>query len=370
MRKLYTKYVVALVLVTLSFSIESTAQLNELPRGSQIAKVFQRIGITDITVIYSRPSVNDREIWGKLVPYGMNNLGFGTAKESPWRAGANENTIIKFTSDVKIEGKDLPAGKYGLHMIVNENNTATIIFSENNTAWGSYFYEPSEDVLRVDVSTKEVTHTEQLTFEFNEVNGTSGVVALNWGEKQIPFKVDIDVANIVLVDIRQKLQASPGFNRQTWEQAANYSQNNGGDLDEALFWVNNAIGGKFYSQKNFSNLSIKAQILTKQGKTTEASTIMDDALDMGTIFQIHGYGRQLIGQGQEEKALEVFKKNAKMNKGAWPVDYGLARGYSAVGNYKTALKHIKIAAKRAPDQINKDAIVANIVKLESGTDIN
>jgi hypothetical protein len=88
------------------------AQLN-VPSGSQKATVSQRVGITDISITYSRPSVNAREIWGKLVPYGMNNLGFGTAKESPWRAGADENTTIAFTHDVTIEGKNLKAGTYG-----------------------------------------------------------------------------------------------------------------------------------------------------------------------------------------------------------------------------------------------------------------
>ncbi|MEL6976679.1 MAG: DUF2911 domain-containing protein, partial [Bacteroidota bacterium] len=91
------------------------AQLDFLPRGSQMAKVMQRIGNTDVSITYSRPSVRDREVWGQLVPFGMNNLGFGTAESSPWRAGANENTIFETTHDLKIGGKDLPAGKYGLH---------------------------------------------------------------------------------------------------------------------------------------------------------------------------------------------------------------------------------------------------------------
>ena len=342
----------------------------DLPRGSQMATVSQRIGITDISIVYSRPAVKEREIWGKLVPYGMNNLGFGTAKESPWRAGANENTIIKFTDDVKIEGKPLSAGKYGLHMIVNENNTATIIFSNNYEAWGSYFYKPSEDALRVNVDTKDRSHMEELTYLFTEAKKNSVVASLNWEKKQIPFSIEVDVTDIVLADIRHKLQNFPGFSRQTWEQAANFSLNNGGDLDEALGWINAAIEGQFFSQKNFNNLSVKSRILTNQGKTAEAEAVMDEALGLATILEVHGYGRQLIAQGKKEKALEVFKMNAKKHKGLWPVDYGMARGYSAMGQYKSALKHLKIAANRAPDKINKDAIAANIIKLENGTDIN
>ena len=104
-----------------------TAQL-DLPRGSQMAKVSQRVGITDITIVYSRPSVNNREIWGNLVPYGLNDFNFGTSKAAPWRAGANENTIFETTHDITIGGKKLAAGKYGLHMVINEDNTASVKF--------------------------------------------------------------------------------------------------------------------------------------------------------------------------------------------------------------------------------------------------
>ncbi|WP_299485546.1 DUF2911 domain-containing protein [uncultured Allomuricauda sp.] len=370
MKKSYSAFSAMMLIAVFLISYSSVAQLSFLPRGSQMAKVSQRIGNTDVTVVYSRPSVNDREVWGALVPYGMNNLGFGTAAESPWRAGANENTIFKTTHDLTIGGKTLPAGKYGLHMIVNEGNTATIIFSKNHDAWGSYFYKPEEDVLRVDVETAEGPHVEQLTFSFNNVDATSAEVTLNWEKKQIPFKVETDVSNNILAEIRQQLQTTPGFSRQSWEQAANYAQNNGGDLDEALGWVDAAIAGQFFSQKTFNNLSIKSQILAKQGKTAEAEALMEEALPLGTVFQVHGYGRQLIGQGKNNEALEIFKWNAKNHKGTWPVHYGLARGYSALGDNKSTVKHLKIAMENAPAQANKDRVAANLEKAEKGEAIN
>ena len=369
MKKMYSKFLFGISLVMMLCFVNVSAQL-DLPRGSQMANVSQRVGISDISIQYSRPSVNGREVWGKLVPYGMNNLGFGTAKESPWRAGANENTVIKFEDDVKIEGMDLAAGKYGLHMIIHEDNKATIIFSKNKDAWGSYFYDPAADALRVDVTMMENADTEQLTYTFDDVTNNSVTASLSWEKKKIPFKIKVDVTDVVLADIRAKLQNSPGFNRQTWEQAANFSLNNDGDLDEALGWIDATITGMFFSQKNFNNLNTKSRILAKQGKTSEASAVMDDAMDYATVLETHGYGRQLIGQGQKEKAMEVFKTNAKKNKGQWPVDFGLARAHSAMGNYKTALKHLKIAATRAPDQLNKDAIAGYLEKLKNGEDIN
>ncbi len=370
MKQKYSIRTLGALLGFLLCSSLGTSQSLDLPRASQMAQVSQRIGITDVTINYSRPSVAERPVWGQLVPYGMNNLGFGTAVESPWRAGANENTVITFSDPVSIEGQPLAAGSYGLHMVIHEDDRATIIFSKNHTAWGSYFYDPAEDALRVEVATREIPYTEQLTYLFQEVEANSAEACLNWEKKQIPFTVGVDVKEVVLADIRRKLQDSPGFNRQNWEQATAFALANGGDLEEALAWVNTAISGPFVGQKTFANLQLKAQILEKMGKTAEADALMAEALPLGTVFEIHQHGRQLIARDQEGKALEVFKWNAKHHKDTWPVSYGLARGYSANGDYKSALKHLKVASGRAPDQVNKDAIAANIQKLEKGEDIN
>ena len=132
MKKLNQLAYIGMFLSMLFINLDVNAQLNT-PQGSQKASVSQTVGISKIYINYSKPSVNGREVWGKLVPYGMNNLGFGTAKESPWRAGANENTVIKFTDDVTIEGQPLKAGKYGLHMVVKADGGATVIFSKNSS---------------------------------------------------------------------------------------------------------------------------------------------------------------------------------------------------------------------------------------------
>ncbi len=340
------------------------------PRGSQKATVSQTVGISEVSVNYSRPSVREREVWGKLVPYGMNNLGFGTATASPWRAGADENTTITFSHDATVGGEPIKAGTYGLHMIIHENDKATIIFSSNSTSWGSYFYDPSEDVLRVDTFTEEIPHEELLTFDFVQVRPTSAVLALQWGKKEIAFNIKFDVTNIVLADIRNKMRDQPGFSRQTWEQAASFSLNNGGDLDEALTWINNAIAGQFYSKQTFNNTQIKAAILMKQNKKDEALAVMDDVMPVATVLEIHRYGRQLIGQGMHDKALEIFEYNAKKHKGTWPVHYGLGRGYSAKGDFKKAIKHLEKALENAPNPQSKANVQANIDRLKKGEDIN
>ena len=357
------------LLLILFVPLISFGQL-ELPAASQKASVTQRVGITDITITYSRPAAKGREIWGQLVPYGMNNLGFGTAEESPWRAGANENTTIQFTDDVSIQGKELAAGTYGLHMVLHEDGKVEVIFSKNSTAWGSYFYDPAEDALRVTVDSKSGPHTEFLTYEFTDFDENSTTAVLRWGDKVIPFGIEVDVTEIVLAHIRKDLQGQKGFVDDSWNQAANWSMNNGGDLEEALAWSDAAINDPFIGNKNYANLQTKARILEEMERTDEAYEVMQEAMKMGTVFQVHNYGRQLIAKGEKEKAMEVFKWNAQTHKNTWPVNYGLARGYSAMGDYKKALQYLEKAYELAPEQANKDRVMANMEKLKKGEDIN
>ena len=175
------------ILLFLSFVIPSVAQQN-LPilRVSPQASVSQNIAsFAKIDINYSCPSVNGREVWGKLVPYGLAPNAFGNGKPMPWRAGANETTTITFSHDVKIEGKDLKAGSYGLHMIPNENDV-TIIFNKNTGSWGSFFYEKDLDALRVNVKMIDAEHRENLQYTFDNITPNSATVYLHWGNIILP----------------------------------------------------------------------------------------------------------------------------------------------------------------------------------------
>ena len=344
--KLFYSLVVAAIVAALTTS-EAKAQLN-FPRGSQQASVTQTVGITKIQIDYSRPSVNNREIWGNLVPYGMNNLGFGTAKESPWRAGADENTTIQFNTDVYIEGKALKAGLYGFHIVVMENDKATLIFSNNNTAWGSFFYKPEEDALRVDIATKTIPHVEQLTYLFEDVTSTSATVVLNWEKKQFPFKISVDVNKTVVDGIKQKLQNQEGFSRQTWEQAAGFVLANGGDYNEALNWINNAISGQFYSQKTGANLMTKAQLLNKLGKTSEAASVMDEASKIATINELNAMGYQMMGLNDNARAKQYFELAIEKDPSNANAYDSMGDYYRTVGDTKNAIKYFKKALSMNP----------------------
>ena len=165
------------------------------PQSSPKAMVMQRIGAdTDVTVNYNRPGVKGRKIWGELVPYGL-----APAPENhqyikqpyPWRGGANQTTTIEFSKAVKIQGKDLPAGKYGLHFIPTEKDW-TIMFSKKTEGYGSYAYDEKEDALRVTVAPTKAPFVEWLEYGFENLSATGATGYLKWEELKVAFEISID----------------------------------------------------------------------------------------------------------------------------------------------------------------------------------
>ena len=175
----------------LNFPSAALAQSSEI-RLSLKASATQRLGVdTDVTIEYSRPGVKGRKIWGELVPYGLApGTEFSNEKPFPWRAGANENTTIEFNKDLLIEGEKLSAGKYGIHMIPAEKDWV-IIFSANNSAWGSFSYDQEEDALRVTVTPVAAPHQEWLIFGFEDLAGTSAIAYLHWETLKVPFTIKL-----------------------------------------------------------------------------------------------------------------------------------------------------------------------------------
>jgi hypothetical protein len=355
-----------------SISAAVFGQLVTLPEVSPRASVSQTIGITDVTVVFHRPSVLKREIWGKLVPYGFNNLGFGTSKAAPWRAGANENTLISFQHDVTVAGSPLPAGTYGLFMAPAPDGTVTLIFSRDTGSWGSFFYDESRDALRVSVKLEDAPFHEQLTYDFSEVSNDSAVLALSWEKKRIPIPLKVSTVAIVVASLKDEMRSSRGFQYQAWVSASAYLLQNNVELPVALAWADHSINDPFIGERNFGTLSNKAGILEKLERGDEATATMDEAMKYGSALEVHQYGRLLLSQHKNERAAAVFKLNAQLHPDAWPVNYGLARGYSAMGDYKSALEALLKAQTQVPegDSVNAAAIKTNIEKLKRGEDIN
>lgn len=331
------------------------------PSGdNQKSEVNQWIGPVQVSIRYNSPNVHgpngeDRKgkIWGELVHYGFIDQGFGTSKAAPWRAGSNENTVFTFSHDVKIQGKDLPAGKYGFFIAVEKEGPWTLIFSKNSTSWGSYFYNEAEDALRVQATPTDAEYTEWLTYGFEEREKSSAVAYLQWENKKVAFKIEVpDINEIYVATLRNELRSSPGFDSQNWMFAAQFCLNNKINLEEALVWAENAVSLPFIGRETFNTLSTKASVLDALNRSAEAKATMDKAINhpTATMTDIHFYGRSLITREKYQEALEVFKLNRKR----YPQDtfttyVGLARGYAAVGDKKNAIKNWEIAIKNIPD---------------------
>lgn len=359
--------------VLLTVSLNAQILLTTPPSGgNKKAMVGERIGITDVTINYDRPGVKGREghVWGELIHTGFTDQGFGSSKSAPWRAGSNENTTITFSTDVKVEGKDLPAGKYGV-FVAYDPNESTVIFSKNSSSWGSYFYDEKEDALRVKVKPQALDKSvEWLKYEFTNQTNNAATVNLQWEKLSIPFKVEVDLVNTQLASLRKELRTDRGFTWQTWDQAAQWCLQNNTNLEQALQWADSAAGPFFGGNNNFQPQYTKAQVLERLGKTAEADAIMKNALPMANMNQLHQYGRQLLTQKKNKEALEVFKLNATKNPNQFTTTVGLVRGYSANGDYKTALKHAQAALPMAPNQQNKTSVEGMIKKLQEGKDAN
>jgi predicted negative regulator of RcsB-dependent stress response len=334
------------------------AQLSFPPDAdNEQSRVSQWIGPVEVTITYHSPNVHgpdgtDRtgHIWGELVPYGYAELG--TVKAAPWRAGANECTTIYFSHDVKVEGKDIKAGTYGFFVVVEQNGPWTLIFSSDTQGWGSYFYDASADVLRVPVTAVNSNYTEWLTYGFDDRLPQSTVAYLQWENKKVPFKIEVpNVNQLYLSMIKSELKGAQGFDNDNWKDAAVFCLNYQIDLNEALNFIETALNDPFIGKKNFTNLKVKSEILAGMGKTDEAKTTMLEALNhpTATVQDVHVYGRQLLAEGKNQEALEIFKLNRKIHaEDNFTTYVGLARGYAAVGDKKNAIKNWEMAIKNLP----------------------
>jgi len=342
-----------LLLAVLSGISPAQSFVLDLPRPSQHAQVTQRIGITDITISYHRPLLNGRKVWDGLVPYGK-----------VWRAGANENTTITFTDPVMIEGQPLDRGTYGLHMIPTSDQW-TIIFSKNSTSWGSFTYNESEDALRINVKPQSTDMHEALTYDFDQVRPDSAVVVLEWEKVAVPFKVGVNVHDVVQASLKKQLRNLSQYTWMSWDDAANYLLAEKVGLDDALTYANKSIE----NEDRYDNEMTKSQVLAALNRKDDSTTAQKKALELASPLQVHIYARTLQGQKRSEEAYAIFRENAKKHPDLWFIHSGLARIYCSQGKFDDAAKEMKLALQGAPD--NQKVYVDSLVKkLESKQDIN
>ncbi len=333
MKKLITLFTAGMLLLAFT-TVNVFAQAVTTPRTpSPAASVTQTVGISTVSADYSRPKVNGRQVWGALVPYGWNVQAFGTGNSAPWRAGANENTVIKLSHPARVEGQVVPAGSYGLFFVINQDNTGEVILSRDYRSWGSFFYDQKQDQLRAKIQLRDNANTEALTYDFGNMTKNGAELVLNWEKKQFPVKIEFAVDEIVMANADAELKGPVGFSPQGFTSAANYALQNNVNTEQALKWIDQAIA----QNRTFPTLNIKANLLTKAGKTAEADKLIKEAMTVATEAELNAYGYQLIGLGQNDKAIEIlamvtqrFPKSAN----AWD---SLGEAYATKGGIKTML---------------------------------
>ena len=298
-KTLYTCLFMFLMLITcgIQYASAQAPPPVRVPRPSQKASVMQTIGVTDLTITYSRPGIKGRMIWGDapataearvkgdatlddqnarqkgepIVPYGH-----------VWRTGANEATQFSVSDDVLINGQPLKAGTYSLHTIPGREEW-TIIFNSDAGQWGSFTYDPQKDVLRVKTKPQVTAdNQESLIYSFDPVTDNSAQVNIRWEKVRVPFTVEVkDVAALTLQKARAAVAAAKPDDWRTPLDAANY----------ALQSKNEELGAQWLDQSikikpTFRNLSAKANMLFSAGKKDEALVIAEQAIQQGKADKV------------------------------------------------------------------------------------
>jgi tetratricopeptide (TPR) repeat protein len=282
------------------------------------------------------------------VPYGQ-----------VWRAGANQNTTVSFSTPVTVNGTALAAGTYGLHMIPTAGDW-TVIFSKETGAWGSFSYDEKEDAVRVTAKPEAAPYQERLGYTFDEPTADSVVLALRWEKLRVPLALRIDLGRTVLENYKAQLRGLPRFGWQGWNQAANWAAQNGIDLDDAMAWADRSIA----MNRNFANLRTKALVLTKEGDTAGAGALTKEAVSIATEAEINAYGYQLVGQQKVDDAIAMFEKNVKDHPASWNAYDSLAEAYGMKGDRKKALENYTKALNLTTVDIQKTRIAGTIEQLK------
>ena len=255
------KAAVALFLAAIPAFAQQPQQLR-LPRVSPDQTLKQTVGLTDVTITYSRPGVHGRQIWGALVPY-----------DKVWRTGANDATTITFSDDVTINGKPLPKGTYSLHTIPGRDQW-TIIFNNVAKQWGSFNYDQTKDALRVTAKPESSPFHEWLTFDVPQLSADAATVAIRWEKIAVPFVVGTNTSQRVMTDIRSALAGSAANDWRTPYRAASFAIDNGLPVDDATKWLDQSLK----AEENINNLYLKARLQARQGNRTGAMVTAERAI--------------------------------------------------------------------------------------------
>ena len=245
----------ALLFAFLFVGMTAMAQQIQMPQASPSAKISQKVGLTDVTVDFSRPSTKGRKIFGELVPFGQ-----------VWRTGANGATILSFSTEVSISGTKVPAGSYALYSIPGKSSW-TMILSKNTKLWGAIGYDAKDDILRFEASPAKTSRMyDSFDISFNKLTDNSADLSIKWEQTRVDFTILTDVDPIVMADIKKQVIDAQSTNPALLYQAANYYFTSNKDVNQAYAWIKQSTD----SDPKYWTLHLRAKIELSLGKKTEA----------------------------------------------------------------------------------------------------
>lgn len=259
----FNSFLVFLLLTSIVFSTHG--QQIQMPQASPAAKIAQQVGLSDVTVDYSRPSTKGRKIFGELVPYGQ-----------VWRTGANGATLLTFSTDVKIDGKNIPAGQYALYSIPNKTEW-TMILSKNTKLWGSIGYDQADDILRFNVTPNKVSRNyETMEITFADMTDTGANLSIKWETTRVDFRIETEVDAIVMDQIQKLVIDAETENPGLLYSAANYYYTNKKDMSQAYTWITKSVA----SDKKYWTVHLKAKIEATLGLKSEAAISAKESMEL------------------------------------------------------------------------------------------
>jgi tetratricopeptide (TPR) repeat protein len=259
---------------------------------------------------------------------------------------------------VRVGGRDLPAGRYGVHMIPTASEW-TVILSKQADAWGSFSYDPKEDAVRLTAVPVAAPFQEALGYTLDDPGSGSVVASLRWEKLAVPFTIEVDHKRVVVDSLRQQLRGLGRFFWQPWTQAAAWCAANDVNLEEAAEWAQSSIA----INENFTNLRLKATLLEKMGDATNAAQLRRRSFELAAEPDINAYGYQLLGAGKVDSAIVVFRKNVKDYPRSWNVYDSLGEAYAKKGDKRRAVEQYNKASEMTKDPVQQRRIAGILAGL-------
>jgi hypothetical protein len=266
----------------------TNAQAQVLPQASPAAEIRQVIGLTEVKVVYHRPSVKGRRVWGELVPYGV-----------VWRTGANEATVVSFADDVTVNDLRVKAGEYALFTIPARSGEWTVVLNKNVKSWGATGFKDEDNVLTIRCKPRKIPFHETFEIEFENLGRSSGELLIAWERVAIPLTIKVEVDRKANENIDAAIRTA-GTNWRVYANCADYCVRNGIRLGEARQWVDKALQ---IETKNFFPYWLKADLSALDGHFAEATKLAEQSLALGLAEQ----GEKFLYKKEIEESIQFWK---------------------------------------------------------------